>query len=322
MNFIVSKKKLYSPIVAFISTLILCLIPWDEIREVEYYDRENYVNYIDNTLNKINWFDFDGLLSKITFEWGWHKLLQFLTEGLNLNSTIILFSISFFILFSSSIFLIRRHNYFSFLFLINPVFIDFCFSQMRLAFTMFLVYLAYYLQKRGNLLYIPLLLATPFLHTSAVLFIFLFAVSIFINKLKYPAEYTKTMLAFLSGLTVSVVTGPLMSIILGEIGDRRAEYSDMSSPILYMSFWVVMLPYFLMKGFLEKGNKDFSFYLTIMILSMIGLNIVFSGYSSRFLAACYPVIISALLSLKGKEKPIILISYSAFTIVLWMFWLT
>ncbi|MDA0697183.1 MAG: EpsG family protein [Proteobacteria bacterium] len=322
MDFRVSKRKIFVPLVALIAAFFLSLMPWDKLRGSEYYDRNVYVNYIDNVSNKINWFDFDGILTKITFEYGWHFILKYCTEVLQLNSTIILFIISFLIFFCSSIFVIKRHGYWACIFLLNPVFIDFCYSQMRLAFTMALIYIAYYFRTQKKFIYIPLLAVTPFIHTSSVLFIFLFVAATHIEKLKFPANFGKTNLAVICGLMVAVVTGPLMSIILGGIGDRRAEYADFSSPILYMAFYLVLFPYFLLKGYLEKSDKDFTFYFTIMILSLIALNTVFSGYSSRFLAATFPIIISALLSLKGKEKPIILISYIAFTSLLWIFWLT
>lgn len=322
MDLKVSKNNLLIPLISIVVSLFLSLMPWDKLRGAEYYDRSVYVNYIDNVSNKINWFDFDGILTKITFEYGWHLFLKYCTEVLQLNSTIILFIISFLIFFCSSIFVIKRHGYWAFVFLLNPVFIDFCYSQMRLAFTMALIYIAYYFRTQKNLIYIPLLAVTPFIHTSSVLFIFLFAAATYIEKLKFPENIGKTNLAIICGFVVAILTGPLMSIILGGIGDRRAEYADFGSPILYMAFYLVLFPYFLLKGYLEKSDKNFTFYFAIMILSLIALNTVFSGYSSRFLAATFPIIISALLAVKGKEKPLILISYIAFTSLLWIFWLT
>ncbi|MDA1256107.1 MAG: hypothetical protein O2928_16710, partial [Proteobacteria bacterium] len=174
MDFRVSKRKIFVPLVALIAAFFLSLMPWDKLRGSEYYDRNVYVNYIDNVSNKINWFDFDGILTKITFEYGWHFILKYCTEVLQLNSTIILFIISFLIFFCSSIFVIKRHGYWACIFLLNPVFIDFCYSQMRLAFTMALIYIAYYFRTQKKFIYIPLLAVTPFIHTSSVLFIFLF----------------------------------------------------------------------------------------------------------------------------------------------------
>ncbi|MDC4859607.1 EpsG family protein, partial [Acinetobacter baumannii] len=284
-----------------------------------------YINYIDNVPNKVHWFDFDGFMTKISYEWLWHKILQFCTEDLLLNSTIILFTISFLILFSAISFVTyRMKNYWSAIFLFNPVFLDFVVSQSRLAFTMSIIFLAYFLRKRGNLLYIPLLLITPFIHTSSVLFIFLIGTAIYLEESKIMYKYFqgvgKTTIAIYAGLIVGIVTGPLMSIILGGIGDRRAEYDDMSSPITHLAFYLILVPYFLLKGYFEKSQKDLTFYVTIMLFMIIVLNTVFSGYPSRFIAALFPFFICALLSLKGKENILIWIAYLAYTALLWIFW--
>jgi hypothetical protein len=293
MNLVVSKKKIFYPLFALFFAFLIPLIPWNDLRSIEYYDRRVYINYIDNVPNKIHWFDFDGFMTKISYEWLWHKILQYCTEVLALNSTVILFTISFLILFSSILFVIyRRNNYWSAIFLFNPIFIDFVVSQSRLAFTMAIIFFAYYLRRRKNIIYIPLLLITPFIHTSSVLFIFLIGVAMYLeeNKVmhKYFQNLGKTSIAIFAGLLVGIVTGPLMSIILGSVGDRRAEYDDMSSPITHLVFYLVLIPYFLMKGYFEKSNKDFTFYLTIMLLMIVLLNTIFSGYPSRFIAALFP----------------------------------
>lgn len=325
MNRVVSKRKIFYSLFAFFFAFLISIVPWNDLRSIPYYDRGVYVNYIDNVPNKINWFDFDGFITKISYEWLWHKILQFCTEVMNLNSTIILFSVSFIILFFAILFVIfREKNYWSAAFLFNPLFIDFVASQSRLAFTMAIIFIAYYLRKRNNIIYIPLLLTTPFIHTSSVLFIFLIGVAIYLEESKVMDKYFqgpgKTTIAMLAGLIVGIVTGPLMSIILGSLGDRRAEDYDMSSPIMHLAFYLILTPYFLLKGYFEKSKKDFTFYIVIMIFMIVCLNTIFSGYPSRFIAATFPFFICALLSLKGKENTIVWLSYIVYTILLWVFW--
>lgn len=325
MNFVVSKKK---TLILFYSILISCLIPlipWNDIRSIPYYDRRVYINYIDNVPNKIHWFDFDGLMTKISFEWLWHKILQFCTEVIGLDAITILYIISFLILFSATLFVCyRRNNYWSAIFIFNPVFVDFIVSQSRLAFTMAIIFLAYFLRSRKNILYIPLLIITPFIHTSSVLFIFMIGTALYLEESKFLEKhlqnFSKTTIAIIVGLLVGIVTGPLMSIILGSVGDRRAEYDDMSSPITHIAFYLILVPYFLMKGYFEKSQKDFTFYVTIMMLMIVLLNTVFSGYPSRFIAATFPFFICAFLSLKGQENVIMWASYLVYTLILWVFW--
>ncbi|CAI6148885.1 EpsG family protein [Acinetobacter baumannii] len=321
MNFVIKKKSAYSFFLALFATFIIVLIPWDTLRSSEYVDRANYVSYIDHTVNKTLWFDYDTLLSKISFEWGWHKLLYIATEN-GLNSSHIFMIVSSLIMFFSIFLVITRTKYYGFLFLINPVFIDFCFSQMRLAFTMSLVYLAYILYKRKNILYIPILLSTPFFHTSAVIFIGVFLIATKLEQWEKLNFMFKNTVAIMVGLVLAIVTGPLMSQILGQLGDRRAEYEDMSSPVLYMSFWVIYFVYLAIKAYTEKLERNAFFYISLIILGMVFFNVFFSGYSSRFLAACFPIIIIALLQLKSREKQLLILGYAIYTLMLWFFWAT
>lgn len=321
MNFLIKKKSIYIFFLALISTLILVLIPWEDLRSSAYVDRANYVSYIDHNLNKTLWFDYDSLLSKISFEWGWHKLIFIATEH-GLSSSNIFYIISSLILFFSIILVIIKHKYYSFLFLINPVFIDFCFSQMRLAFTMALIYLAYLLYRRNNFLYIPILICTPFIHTSAIIFLSVFFLATKLEQWKNLNSFLKMTIAILYGLILAIATGPLMSQILGKIGDRRAEYEDMSSPFLYMSFWVIYFVYLVVKGFTEKVQRNAYFYMSTIILGMVFFNTVLPGYSLRFLAACFPFIILAMFQLKSKESNLIILGYITYTTILWFFWAT
>ncbi|TCB50949.1 hypothetical protein E0H80_06155 [Acinetobacter sp. ANC 4779] len=321
MNFLIQKKSIYIFFLALISTLVLVLIPWEDLRSSAYVDRANYVSYIDYNLNKTLWFDYDTLLSKISFEWGWHKLIFIATEH-GLSSDNIFYIISSLILFFSIILVTSRHNYYSFLFLINPVFIDFCFSQMRLAFTMSLIYLAYLLFKRNNYLYIPILICTPFIHTSAIIFLGIFLIATKLEQWKNLNFLIKNTIAITFGLILAIVTGPLISQILGGLGDRRAEYEDMSSPVLYMSFWVIYFVYLVIKAYTEKIERNNYFYISLIILSMVFFNTFLAGYSSRFLAACFPIIILSMLQLQSKEKNLIILGYIAYTAILWFFWTT
>lgn len=322
INTRVSKSLLQSLLLSIVFSLIVSFIPWWNLRKTPYYDRENYIFFIDDVPSKLEWFDFDGIIVKLMNEWGWHKFLQIMTTDFYLTSSSILFIITFLIFFTASIFLSRRFYFLSFILLLNPIFIDFAVSQLRLAFAMSLLFISLWLYSRKNLLYIPLLFCLPFIHTSSVLFIFIIGVSLFLDKsLKKPA-LIKTIIALISGVLVSIVTGPLMSAILSQLEDRRAEYSDMSSPLVYTSFWLILYLYFIIKGFFEKSHKSYNFYISISVLTVVLFGTIFGGYPLRFVAACFPFIIAALLDNKGKEKNIILIAYILFTLLLWGFWFT
>lgn len=322
INTKVNKKTFLALLFTFLFALFVALTPWTDLRSSPYYDRANYVYFMDEVTNKLYWFDFETFLSKLVNEWGWHRFLLFTTETLGLTSGPIIFFITFLSVFTASIFLSKRYALASILLLLNPLYIDFVASQLRLAFAMSIIFIGYYFYRKKNLIYIPILAVTPFIHTSAVLFIFIIGTALVISNIKLIPAPIKTLIAALAGFVVGIVTGPLMASILTSLEDRRAEYNDMSSPLLYVIFWLVIYLYLFFKGFFEREHKQFSFYIAISVLSIVFLNTILSGYSSRFLAACFPFVIAALIEVKGKEKSILFLSYIAYTTMLWFFWFT
>jgi len=321
MNLTVKKNALFAIIISSVLSLVLAAIPWESWRGSEYYDRENYTNTIDNSLNKIYWFDYDTFLSKLSNEWLWHKFLDFSVDILHLNSAEILFFISVFLVFTSSLFLARRYGYLSVIFLLNPLFINFMYSQLRLAFVMALLFVSYYLYKKNNKLYLLLVLTTPFIHTSAITFVAMFAAALMFEKTVKIKPIFKTTLSILIGFGIGIATGPLMSTILTAIDDRRSEYIDMSSSIVYMSFWLILFAYFSLKGLFESKHRTFSFYISLMVLTLVAVQTVMGGYASRFLVALFPFVIAAMLETKAKEQPIVIISYWAYSFMLWFYWI-
>ena len=322
LNKKVNRKSFLALLFTSLFALFVALMPWASLRSSPYYDRANYVYFMDEAVNKLHWFDFDGFVSKLVNEWGWHKFLLFSTETLGLSSGPLIFFITFLSIFTASIFLSKRYSIVSILLLLNPLYIDFVASQLRLAFAMSIIFIGYYLYQKKNLLYIPILLVTPFIHTSAVLFIFIIGAALLLsgNKTIYPQ--IKTIISILTGFLVALVTGPLMASIVASLEDRRAEYSDMSSPLLYTIFWLILYLYLLFRGLYEKTHKHHSFYIAISVLSIVFFNTIMSGYSTRFLAACFPFVIAALIETKGQEKTILFLSYGGFTALLWFFWFT
>lgn len=166
-----------------------------------------------------------------------------------------------------------------------------------------------------------MVLITPFIHTSAVTFVAMFAAALMFEKTVKIKPIFKTTLSILIGLGIGIATGPLMSTILTAIDDRRSEYTDMSSSIVYMSFWLILFAYFSLKGLFESKHRTFSFYISLMVLALVAVQAVMGGYASRFLVALFPFVIAAMLETKAKEQPIVIISYLAYSFMLWFYWI-
>lgn len=324
INLKVNKSAFIAYSISFLFALIISLIDFDNLKPTQYIDRAVYQNQIDYVPNRLTWFDFDSYLSYVTNEWLWHKIIEISTDFFMLSSAQIFFFISFFTLLFASLIILKSTNYkyIGILFLLNPIFVDFVFSQLRLSLAITFLYISFLLYQRNSKLFLLILLPTPFIHTSTVLFIGMLASAIMLERSAFINRYFKIIFSILVGFAVALVTGPLMSSILASIEDRRSEYNDMSSPFLYMIFWVALFIYFVFKGLSEGVKRDFYYYASLMVLSIVFFNLFFSGYSSRFLAAFFPIVIIAMLTTKGVERPFISLMYIFFTVFLWFFWAT
>ena len=322
-----SKSGDYKVLVLFLScalAAILSLIPWEYLRSAEYYDRANYISYIDSYLNRVQWFDFSGIVTKISYEWGWHYFLDVMESGLGLDSGAILFIVSLFVLTVSFLLISSKKNFLVCLFLLNPLYIDFFYSQIRLSFAIAFIFLSIMAFEKHKILSLLLIIPALFIHTSSFLFIFIFYSAIFVTKATFIGQKGRLGISLLVGLIASLAAGPYMSVLLGTIDDRRVEYENMASPFLYIVFWLGLFVFFMLK-FLYKKTANLNHYYTyisISVLTMVVLNVFLTGYSSRFLAASFPFLALAMSELKGKNESIVGVIYVFYTLILWIFWMT
>lgn len=317
-----SKTKSYNLIFSLTLAFFLSIIPWESLRSIEYYDRANNSRYIDLYLNKIHWFDYSSWLSKITYEWGWHYFLNFMITTFSFNSTIILFLIALFHLTVAIYLIISIKNYYTVLLLINPVYIDFFMSQSRLCFAITFLYLSLMLFNKKKILSILLVSIALMIHTSTALFTLIFYSSIYLSKSRLINLNYKIIIAILIGLVSAIVTGPYMSVILSAIDDRRAEYSDMSPSILFSLYWVLLFVYLIFKFLVNKISyrNTFYFYISLSILTLIFVNIFTSGYSSRFIAASFPLLVLLISDYINRKEFLIVYAYIIATMLHWFLW--
>lgn len=302
-------------------SLFISFFPWEKFRAYEYTDRLNNYNYITYYTNKIEWFEYNSAISYISYEWLWHFLLNFLSNNLGFSAFFIFFIISFLNAISFSKILYKNLGIGAIFLLINPNFIDFNQSQLRLAFASSILGFSYLLfLKNKKILAFILLLFTPFIHTSSLIFL-LFAFLSFLVNNYFSNNNMKFLILSIIGFFSGFVMGPLRTIILGFFEDRRAEFSDMSSPFITISFWVIT---YLTLGILILLNKiklNFEICFSLIILSLIFSNIFFPIYSSRFISATFPFLLISLFSLPKEFRLIGLVGYSLYSLFLWVFWI-
>lgn len=302
-------------------SLFISFFPWEKFRAYEYTDRLNNYNYITYYTNKIEWFEYNSAISYISYEWLWHFLLNFLSNNLGFSAFFIFFIISFLSAISFSKILYKNLGIGAIFLLISPNFIDFNQSQLRLAFASSILGFSYLLfLKNKKILAFILLLFTPFIHTSSLIFL-LFAFLSFLVNNYFSNNNMKFLILSIIGFFSGFVMGPLRTIILGFFEDRRAEFSDMSSPFISISFWIIT---YLTLGILILLNKiklNFEICFSLIILSLIFSNIFFPIYSSRFISATFPFLLISLFSLPKEFRLIGLVGYSLYSLFLWVFWI-
>lgn len=303
---------------AFIFSIIFSIIPWENIRNSPFLDREVYLNYAKYGLNILDYKSFDTVFSYVFNEWLWHLIIK------NINNYIsfeLFFGfISFSIIFCMSLFLVRKVSFMAPFLLLNPLVIDLAFSQYRICLALVFLSIAFIL-KNKKFLQILFLIAATLTHTSIIIFIIIYSLIILSNKLISNKIIYIYVLLFL-GLLLSFLLSDYVSEVLAYFGDRR-DYSDVeriSSSFLYLFFWIIS--FFMLLHYNIKNNS-FSFYqkYSLLILSMIAGNLIFGGYSTRFLAISFPFIMKAYCETNFKFRAFIFILYFTYLISQWFFWL-
>ncbi|MBO1532080.1 EpsG family protein [Psychrobacter sp. F1192] len=320
----IEKDVLGRIFLSFFLALAVSLVPWEVLREGVFLDRIIYSRYIDFYPNRVYWFDFSTLISKISNEWGWHYFLDFLQSRFGFDSSAIFFTVTLFFLTITFVLVSATKRFYYCLFLISPIFIDFFYSQLRQTFAMAFIYFSMLLLNRSKVLSVLLLIPPLFIHTSSVLFVFIFYSAIFLEKNETLKEGSKFVISIAIGAFLAFITGPYMSVILASFDDRRADYDDMSSPFIYMIYWILLFIFFMIKFLIKdiKNLNHYYFYITMVILTMIVLSYITGGYPSRFLSSALPFLVLTVGSLKGRLDSFAIVGYIFYTVAVWFFWLT
>ena len=318
-HLVISRRTLLS-VLAMVIALLMAFIPWESLKGELFVDKTVYTNYFMYETNRLDYIDLTRVTDFVTNEVLWHFLVRELIETWNLPLSAVFFGISALIIYCYSTVILRNTHAIAVLLLLNPLVIDFAFSQFRLALAVSLLCIAFFAQTK---LPIRAILATSaaFIHTASLLF---FAVFIFSEVLSRFAERerfsARTMWWFSIGfgIAISLTTGPLRESLLGFFGDRRAEYAEISSSILYSSFWIFLgavLFYQRRDFYLSKAN-----IVALVILGVIAANMLTGGYSTRFLSAGFPFLICAIFSVRQQARRIVLAVFVMYTVAQWFFW--
>lgn len=300
-----------------IFSLLVIWVPWSELAGRGFEDRLVY-------LEKFSIFDSipyvgesDGLWSFVVNESLWDILIRSLSSFLPLN--FVFGFITFLSLISFSYYLLSRHELYSLLFLVNPLVIDFAFSQLRMALAMSILLIA--LNLRSKYLIFGVIAIAFMLHTATILIVLMYLFSLALHfrivERRFSVKKVAALLLLFAFLVILVI-GPFRGLILDAVGDRRAIYNVGASSIPYISIWLLFLIVVIFqrkKFFLSADN----------LMAVIGVSIfviaTFSGVPGlRFVSSIFPLVVSAILYFDKSFRPIFLIIFNMYVIVQWYFW--
>lgn len=320
---LISRRQAASAI-SFAIALIYCTPGWPDLFSSVYgfpmIDRRVYelqIIYENLPVDYIHFFDF---IQYFTFEWVWNSSLAFLSRTAGLSPDQIFMLISVFVLWRFVFEVATRAGWVYVILLLNPLIVDFAFSQLRLAFAV-AVLSFFWTGQRGRVVTITAYVLCFSIHTA----IFLFAVMHFAaRKFSAPNRISLLVLVF-TGALIAVMIGPLREVILGVVGDRRAEYKDMSSSLPYLSFWIAM--FFLLLFRWKKTIEKLDGRYAVIVLSLVFVNAFFGGYSTRFIAAAFPSLVIAMSNhraLVNRDRMVIinpvLLLFVPYSILQWLYW--
>ncbi len=314
--------------VLILITSLISFVNWPDIilsgTQNILQDREVYVYKI---LTKDTIFDyvyFDSYVKYFTSEYTWAFLMKLMQDGdLPVQYETVFQIISTLFIVTSTMIVYRRGGLLPLIFLANPLVFELAYSQLRSGLAISIVYIAFIFFRRSYIVAVSLCLFAATIHTTMIIFLAAYILCVMTaddGRLSRLPDETRLMLIMGAGFVVGLAIGPLRETLLTLIGDRRAEYLDLSSSALYLSFWVGLLGLFVVnfRDIFRSVEGRFS----ILILSIVAVNVFTGGYSLRFLALAYPFIISTILLAKPSVQMFAIPGLSIYMVAQWIYYLS
>lgn len=311
-------RGLYLHIAVIVFSFVMVSLPWESWQGYKFVDLNVYKKYFLYGAPVYEYINISGLVDFITREALWHYSGMFLIRTLGIPADYVFSGISVICFYTFSYFLAKQKGLLSLVFLINPLFVTLAMSQLRSALAFSLLLIAFMLRR--NIIKILLAILPLFLHTSTILFLFIYFSTRFLLKKTdvMPNKFRMLLALCFIGIVISMSVGSFRQIILSYLGDRRADYGDASSSFLFTSYWIflLILTFFQSNSFLKDEINCWS----VIVLSLVTANLFTGGYSLRFLALFLPIIVSTMLSFNRQTKTVNNAAYLFYTSLQWFYW--
>jgi len=311
-----TRAVIYSVIVS----VFIVYTPWENFTEKIFTDREIYIQRFTNELSIIQDQQIYSIKDFVLREALWDLIIRSLSDSLKVDPIIVLNLVSICSLFIFSFFLFTKFNtLLVFVFMFNPLIIDFGVSQIRNSFATSILLIAS--NVRSLNVRIALGCVATLRHSSSIVIIGLYLVSerlaknVAINKI---SVISVIKYAFVFTLILFIFLGPFRGLVLGYLGDRRALNLTDQISLLYGSFWLFLLFFYLRQGRTYFSNA-YNVY-SLMIIFIFTFSYAYNIYGIRYISVSYPVIAYSIFGLKDKQVAIS--AYCIFATVQWYYWLT
>lgn len=310
--------------IAFLSSILFAilfvLVPWELVHGSLFVDREVYFAIFSNEPDFEISFSSMHILAYIINEQLWSQLVRWLHVGVGLPLTNVFSIVSFLLVFSYAYFVSSRVGPLAILLLINPLLIDLAYSQLRMSLAMVLLLAAFGCQRWFYRMLFVLLAC--FIHTASFLFFFM-ALSVFVcvwlTKRYSFNRFSCYILLVITGFVIALIVGPLRTLILEYLGDRRVVYDAAATTLTYASIWVaILIAASLQLNIFFRDNVN---AIALVFLSVFTFCTLFSVYGLRFLAAALPFFVVALCRFGSIERSFVILLFAAYTVVQWVYWI-
>ena len=310
--------SLWATFGAFLYAVIIVVTPWDILQGAELVDRASYLNNLAVNLPVWEIYADQGWIFIALQEFLWDFIIRsfsWLSGSDNAALSMVTFFLSYVI---SRFVLIRSTSLITFILLLNPVLIELVSSQLRLALAFSLILIFY--NRGGYLFRVGVLLMVMLIHTASILIIAVLWYAQFITR----AFRGQSAAFFIVAIVVPVLIfagllGPGRELVLGAIGDRRAEYVVDAVGVGFTSVWILYLTVALYHGkkSFESSSTVVAFFFVLLFLLLNAMG----AYGLRFLTVAYPHFIVSTNYFNGYYKILFLLVFLNFQLLQWLYFI-
>jgi len=306
---------IYSLIFAF----IFQLPDWPSISENIYgypmIDRSVYSRMLLGYNLSTDYRDFSQWMSYFTDEFLWNIAISYLNRELGFSPDFIFSIVSTLVLWQFSFHVLIRIGWRYLPLICNPLVVDFAFSQLRLAAA--IAFVSFFWNGRFGL-YVKLAatLISVSIHSSMSIFGSIYFLSNYLSR----RSFLNLCILIFFGFFLSFAVGPLRGVILSSVGDRRVEYPEMQSTLLYLSFWLILWVLLLVRWKDTVATLDGRF--SLIVLSIVFANVFVDGYSTRFIVAAFPSVLISMAEWRSRPFPLPVLIFLPYAVFQWLYWLS